>query len=134
MTDSQATPGNVYVFNFNSEEIESLNVAGQVVNQNPIEGWSRGGAEEGPKFTPRGIAVPRAKPREEVPGKFGLGEQPVRAEWLSTTRKVTVKIPGPEESSVNLSEDLLLLISPYVAILMSANGHLISEPQAFKSA
>ena len=133
MTEAQATLGNVYVFNYWSEEIEKLTVAGEVVNKSSVEGWSKGGEKEGAKYTPRGIAVPRAKPKEEVPGKFGLGEQSIRIEWPSTTRKVTITIPGPDESGVNLTEDMILLISPYVAILLSPNGHLLDEPKAFQS-
>jgi hypothetical protein len=134
MTDSQATLGNVYVFNYNAEEIESLTVAGVEVTANPIEGWSKGGESEGPKFTPRSVRVPRAKPAEEVPGKFGLGNQPVRVEWPSKARTVTVHIPNPEESGVNLTEDMLLMISPSVAILMGPNGRLLGEPKAFSNA
>lgn len=134
MTEAQATLGNVYVFNYWSEEIEKLTVAGEPVNKNPVEGWSKGGKEEGAKYTPRGIAVPRAKPKEEVPGKFGLGEQSIRIEWPSITRKGTVTIPGPEESGVNITEDMILLISPQVAILLAPNGHLLEEPKSLKSA
>ncbi|HEU5063745.1 MAG TPA: hypothetical protein VFT79_11425 [Solirubrobacterales bacterium] len=134
MTEAQATLGNVYVFNYWSEEIEKLTVAGEVVNKSSVEGWSKGGEKEGAKYTPRGIAVPRAKPKEEVPGKFGLGEQSIRIEWPSTTRKVTITIPGPDESGVNLTEDMILLISPHVAILLAPNGHLINEPKSTQSA
>jgi hypothetical protein len=133
MSDAAAL-GNVYVFNYYSEEVEKLTVAGEVVTKEPIGPWSKGGAEEGPKFTPSGLIVPRAKPAEEVPGKFGLGNQSVRGEWPSTTRQVTVHIPSPSESSVNLTEDMILLISPYVAILLSPNGHLLDEPKTFKNA
>lgn len=133
MTEAQATPGNVYVFNYWSEELEKLTVAGEVVNKTAIEPWSKGGEKEGAKYTPHGIAVPRAKQEEEVPGKFGLGPQPVRAEWLSETKKVTVTIPKPDESGVNISEDMILLISPYVAILLSPNGHLLGEPKSVES-
>jgi hypothetical protein len=134
MTESQATLGNVYVFNYNAEEIESLNIGGQKVTESPIEGWSRGGLNEGPKFTPNGIPVPRAKQAEEVPGKFGLGSQLVRVEWPSKTKAVTISIPNPEESGVNLTEDMILLLSPAVAILMGPNGRLLGEPKTFKSA
>jgi hypothetical protein len=133
MTEAQATLGNVYVFNYWSEEIEKFTVAGEVVNNSPVEGWSKGGKEEGTKYTPRGITVPRAKPKEEVPGKFGLGEQSLRIEWPSITRKVTVNIPGPEESGINITEDMILLISPHVAILLAPNGHLINEPKSLES-
>jgi hypothetical protein len=132
MSDAAAL-GNVYIFNYDSEEIETLTVAGQVVTKNPIEGWSKGSDGEGPKYTPRGLVVPRAKPAEEIPGKFGLGNQSVRGEWPSQTRQVTVHIPGPTECGVNLTEDMILLISPYVAILLAPNGHLLDEPKTFKS-
>lgn len=134
MSDSQATLGNVYVFNYYSEEIEKLTIAGEPVTKEPIGPWSKGGQGEGPKFTPNGLIVPRAKPAEEVPGKFGLGNQSVRGEWPSMTRQVTVHIPGPNESGINLTEDMILLISPYVAILLAPNGHLLDEPKTFKSA
>jgi hypothetical protein len=132
MAEAQATLGNVYVFNYWSEEIENLTAAGQVVNKTPVEGWSKGGEKEGTKYTPHGITVPRAKPTEEVPGKFGLGEQSIRIEWPSITRRVTINIPGPDESAVNLTEDMILLISPYVAILLAPNGHLLDEPKTVK--
>ncbi|HEU5063744.1 MAG TPA: hypothetical protein VFT79_11420 [Solirubrobacterales bacterium] len=132
MSDAAAL-GNVYVFNYYSEEVEKLTVAGEVVTKEPIGAWSKGGTGEGPKFTPCGLIVPRAKPAEEVPGKFGLGNQSVRGEWPSTTRQVTVHVPGPNESGVNLTEDMILLISPYVAILLSPNGHLLDEPKTFKT-
>lgn len=134
MTEAQATLGNVYVFNYWSEGIERLAVAGEVVNNSSVDGWSRGGERDGTKYTPRGVTVPRAKPREEVPGKFGLGEQSIRIEWPSSFRKVAINIPGPEESGVNLTEDLILLISPYVAILLAPNGRLLDEPKTFEGA
>ncbi|MDQ3726014.1 MAG: hypothetical protein M3335_09065 [Actinomycetota bacterium] len=136
MTESQAqaTLGNVYVFNYYSEEIENLNVAGEKVTQKPIEGWSKGTEKEGLKYTPRGITVPRAKPAEEVPGKFGLGDQLVRAEWPSKTKTVTVHIPNTEESGVNLTEDLILLISPSSAILLGPNGRLLGPPKNLQDA
>lgn len=133
MSDAAAL-GNVYVLNCNAEEIENLTVAGLVVNKDPVEGWSRGGDGEGPQYTPRGLPVPRAKQAEEVPGKFGLGDQLVRGEWPSEPRKVTVHIPSPRESGVNLTEDMVLVISPYVAILLAPNGHLLDEPKAFQGA
>jgi hypothetical protein len=136
MTESEAQAtslGNVYVFNYYSEEIENLTVAGKVVNTSPIEAWSKGASkEEGTKYTPKGISVGRAKPAEEVPGKFGLGDQPVRVEWLSKARTVTVHIPNTEESGVNLSEDLILILTPSTAILLGPNGRLLGEPKALK--
>lgn len=136
MTEAQATPGNIYVFNYWSEELEHFSVNGQEILKNPVPAWSAGKESEGLKYTPSGIAVPRAKPREEVPGKFGLGEQSLRIEWLSPPPKATkVFIPGPEEGQkINLSENMILLISPNVAILLSPNGHLINEPKNLESA
>ena len=68
------------------------------------------------------------------PKNLPLGNQSVRGEWPSMTRQVTVHIPSPNESGVNLTEDMILLISPYVAILLAPNGHLLDEPKTFKSA
>ncbi len=135
MTEAQATLGNVYVFNYWSEELEHFSVNGQEVLKSPIPPWSAGKESEGLKYTPSGIAVPRAKPREEVPGKFGLGDQSLRLEWPSLPKTVQVSIPGPEEGQkINLTENMILLISPNVAILLSPNGHLINEPKALQSA
>ncbi len=128
MSDIEANQalGSVYVFNYFSEELEKLSVGGEKVNPKGIEPWSKGSGTE-TRYTPHGIAVPRSKTKGEVAGEFGLGLQPVRAEWPSEIRKVEVDIPGPE-SGVNLTEDMILLLSPYVAILLSPNGHLLAEP------
>lgn len=118
--------GKVYVFNYFPEELQRLLVGGEQVNSKGIEGWS---PASGSKYTPSGIAVPRSSTQGEVAGEFGWGEQPVLADWGSYPHQVTtVDVLDPSHGGVNLEEDMILLLSPHVAILMAPNGHLIGPP------
>jgi hypothetical protein len=128
MSDIEAgqSIGNVYVFNYFPEELKRLMVNGLQVNSKGIEGWS---PASGSKYTPSGKAVPRSSTQGEVAGEFGWGEQQVLADWGSYPhQRVTVEVLDPAHGGVNLEEDMILLLSPHVAILMAPNGHLIGQP------
>lgn len=112
--------GRVYVFNCFNEPISGLAVAGRSVGT--IPGWSDGGRDQ-TRYTPAGLAVPRA--RSTTPGQFAFGDNAVAIPWDSYTGVTTIKIPDPQ-SGVSLDDDLILFVAVNQATLQTTRGFVLA--------
>jgi hypothetical protein len=88
-----------------------------------IAGWSDGGANRPPKYTPASLTVPRSK--EPEPKSFGIGDNRFRIDWDNNAAGTsTIRIPSPDESGIRVDEDVLLFVALNEVTIMDAFGRV----------
>jgi hypothetical protein len=108
------TPGNVVVFNCYNEPVDAMTVnAGDGV---PIGGWSPGGDQNPPLYTPSSVSVPRGTLPSE--GVFGFGDNQVVVPWVSRGGAVIVSV----SADGSVLDDLVLYVMEKQAVLVNTRG------------
>jgi len=115
-------PGNVYVFNLYSEQVNNLTVSGGPAGS--IGGYATGSGAA--PYTPASLAVPRAQ-YPSGSAAFVLGGNPVQVFWDSFCGLTTINIPSPGSGPVGLNDPLILLLAVNQATLLSTHGYVLAS-------
>ena len=103
MEEKNTAPGNVYVFNVNSQDLD-LSLNGKDIDPGTISGWANSGAT---KYQPNVAPVPRTLNASEGRGKFFNGNNALSLQWIDGLFFAQVRVDG---SVLPLNQDVLLFI------------------------
>jgi hypothetical protein len=111
--------GKVYMYNISGEDMNKIQIDTVSATDVLIPGWGRTNENE---YKPHCAAFDRVKYPEDKP-TFAQGENTVTYHRTTFRGDVDITI----DAAISLNDDLVLYMTPSMAILMRDSGEIVSE-------